>query len=626
MNHGPHNPVPNPAHRYERLLILFAALVVVLIYTNTLTGPFIFDDIINIRENPYIRIASLNYSDFKDVVTKGVNHNRPVANISFAINYYLNRYNQVGYHLINILIHITCGLLLYTLAKITLNIPGLGSPLKDDTWIPLLTALLWMVHPLQTQSVSYIVQRMNSMAAMFYVLSVVLFVKFRMATGLKKKWILFAGFILSGLLALGTKEIAATLPFFILLYEWFFFQKLSIKWLKRHAFTLIAIIIVFTLTAWIYTSANPLEAIKNGYRFRDFTFDQRMFTELRVVIFYISLILWPHPSRLNLDHDFSLSYSLFQPPTTVVCLVLIAGFISAAIYFAKRDRLLSFCIIWFFGNLVIESSVIGLELVFEHRTYLPSMLAILLIVVVVRRLIKPRWLGIGLLCAAAAVGSVWTVQRNNVWTDEIILWRDCVKKSPRKARSFNNLGLALSRQGNFKEAMANFDKALALKPNYAQPHYNLGLLLAKLGKLSQGIQYLQTAVQIDPYSHKAHNGLGAVLLVQGDLDSAAVHLKQALKIAPDYPEAHNNLGLVMQRNGDLAAAIDHFSAAVRLDLDYAKAHNNLGIALRQTGRFEEAKKHFEQALRVYPGYTEARRNLQETIKEMEADSIRKKQN
>lgn len=588
-------------------------MIVIFIYVDTLSGPFIFDDMPNIRDNPHIRLTHLSLVDLTHVIIKSRAPNRPVANITFALNYYIHRYNVVGYHLVNILIHLSCGLLLYLLVKSTLHVTRPGASSKYEQWIPFFTALLWMVHPLQTQSISYIVQRMNSMAAMFYILSLLLFIKFRMATASKRKWLLLGGCILSGFLALGTKENAATLPFFIFLYEWFFFQKLSLHWLKRHAFMLTAIVITFALVAGVYIAVNQLQKIDLGYSLRDFTVSQRLLTELRVVIFYVSLLFWPQPSRLNLDHDFSLSHSLFQPPTTAICLVIILASIVLAIYFAKRDQLLSFCVIWFFGNLVIESSVIGLELVFEHRTYLPSMLGVLLAVVVVFRVIKPQWLGIGFLCLAAALGSIWTFQRNQVWTDDIALWRDCVKKSPQKARAYNNLAQALARQGNFNDATANYRVALELQPDYARAHYNLGVILAKQGNLKKGISHLRTAVHIDPSSSEAQNNLGVALLIQGHLDAAIVHLENALKITPYYAEAHNNLGKAMQLQGNLTKAVEHYQAAVHLDPDYAKAHTNLGIILKQMGRLEAAKQHLKKALRLRPGYEEARRNLEEIL-------------
>jgi hypothetical protein len=152
--------------------------------------------------------------------------NRPVAKISFALNYYFHQYDVGGYHVVNILIHIIAGILLYFFVRATLNLPTLRSTYETYRWLPFLTALIWIVHPLHTQSVTYIVQRMNSMAALFYILSLFLYIKARTAKEKRKRWSLFSVCILSGLLALGSKENAATLPFFIVLYEWYFFPLL----------------------------------------------------------------------------------------------------------------------------------------------------------------------------------------------------------------------------------------------------------------------------------------------------------------------------------------------------------------------------------------------------------------
>ena len=601
---------------------MLAALIVVVIYSNTLTGPFIFDDRPHIVENPYIRLTGLSFDDLKEVIQKSRYPTRPVANISLALNYYANGYNVVGFHAVNILIHICSGLFLYLLLKLTLSLPSLREHFSYNKWIPLLSALLWLVHPIQTQSVSYIIQRMNSMAAMFYILSMLLYVKFRLAPDKKNKSLLLSGCVLAGLLSLGTKEIAATLPFFIFLYEWVFFQNLSGQWLNRRAPVLAALGAFVMVLAFIYLGSNPLDGIKMDYGAREFTPGLRLLTELRVVVFYFSLLLWPHPQRLNLTHDFSLSLSLFQPPGTFLSLLLIAGFLLAAICLAKRHPLFSFCMLWFFGNLVIESSVIALELVFEHRLYLPSMMALFLAVVGLFRFIRPQWLAIALLCVAVAIGSVWTYQRNAIWADDVALWRDCVQKSPAKARAYTNLASALVRRGNLEEAAGHYQTALRIKPEYAEPHFNLGIIRAKSGKLAEGLNHFRKAVEIDPLNFKAQNNLGAALLSSGRLDEAIGHLQNALKINPDYPEAHNNLGQALHLQGNRDAALTHFKEALHLDPAYAKAHVNLGIVLRQMGRFQQAGQHFEEALRLRPGYAPARINLDEIRKNLNQPDTR----
>jgi hypothetical protein len=181
-----------------------------------------------IPDNRNIRLTNLNIDGITRAAFDGPSSYRPIAKISFALNYYFHRYNVLGYHLVNILIHITTGILLYMLVQMTLGLISRRSGYSFHRWIPFFTVLIWLVHPIQTQSVSYIIQRMNSMAAMFYLLSFLLYGKARLAENPKKKGVLFAACIMSGLLSFGSKEIAATLPFFLFLYDWYFFQDLRL--------------------------------------------------------------------------------------------------------------------------------------------------------------------------------------------------------------------------------------------------------------------------------------------------------------------------------------------------------------------------------------------------------------
>ncbi len=483
-------------HVREILVLSLLAILVFSIYSVTLEGPFVLDDLRNIENNPHIRLTRLTLDGIARAGLESPSSSRPVANISFALNYYFHRYGVLGYHLVNILIHATTGILLYLFAKTTLSLPSLRSRYEAHGWIPFMTALIWLVHPLQTQSVTYIVQRMNSMAAMFYVLSFFLYAKARLAEEKKKRWAFFAGCTLAGILSLGSKEIAATLPFFIFLYEWYFFQELSRIWLKRHVLPLVWILILLAVVSFMYLGADPLEVIVRTYQGRDFTLTERVLTEFRVVIFYISLLIFPHPSRLNLDHDFPISHSLTDPITTVLSMGAIAGLIGLAFYVGKKERLLSFCILWLLGNLVIESTVIGLEIIFEHRMYLPSMLICFMAVTLAYRHIKSKWLVVGVLSAVTVMFSIWTYERNSIWSDNVVLWRDCVDKSPKKARPHNSLGVALASQGRLDEAIGHYSEALRIKPGFAEAHTNLGNALFSQGRLDEAIGHYSEALRI----------------------------------------------------------------------------------------------------------------------------------
>jgi Flp pilus assembly protein TadD len=561
-------------------LTALTIFLVFLIYSSNLDGPFLFDDGSNITNNSAIRLTRLSWSGLKEAATNSPLSNRPLAYISFALNYYFHSYRTVGYRTINILIHMSAGLFLFLFIKTTLSLPTLRSRYGNSSWLPYIAVLIWLVHPLQIQSVSYIVQRMNSMASMFYILSMLCYARARLGQSATVNWLWAAACILSGLLALGTKETAATLPLFILLYEWFFFQDLSGKWLKRHLPFLFGLAILFLGVSLIYLDGHPLEKILARYEMRDFTPLQRVLTELRVLILYLSLLIYPHPNRLNLDYDFPLSHSLIEPLTTLLALMAIFGLLGWSIRLAKKDRLISFCILWYFGNLAIESSIIGLEIVFEHRTYLPSMMIILMAATLVDRYLRSKLLKIAIICSITLVFSAWTYERNTIWSNAVALWSDVVKKSPQKVRPHNNLGNALKRQGKIEEAIEHFNTALQIDPGYAKAHNNLGTALATQGKTDAAITQFGFALYINPNYAAAHSNIGVALASRDELEKAVVHFKTALRLKPDYAKVHSNLGAALVRQGKMHEALKHFQTALRLKPDDIQTYKNLQICLK----------------------------------------------
>jgi tetratricopeptide (TPR) repeat protein len=610
--------LPDLPSKFETPLLALLAVAVIFIYAETLSGPFIFDDRNNIRENPHIRISQITLKDMAAAAFDSPSDRRPVANVSFALDYYIHGYNVVGFHAVNILIHIVTGILLYFFVRTTLRTPALRTRYAHAKWISFFTAAIWLVHPLQTQSISYIVQRMNSLAAMFYVLSFLCYVQFRVNPQQRAKWGLLTGCILAGILALGTKENAAPLPFFLLLYEWYFFRNLSWRWLKDHLALLVGLLVLMAAVALIFLGPDPLEKIWAGYAARSFTPGQRLLTEMRVVIFYIGLFCWPHPSRLNLDHDFALSYSLADPLTTLMAMLAIAAMLAAAVGTAKNQRLISFIILWFLGNLLIESSIFGLEIIFEHRMYLPSMMCSLAVVLLVYRWAKPVWLKPLILCTVILVAAAWTYERNAVWLNRISIWEDCVKKSPHKARPYNNLGAALADEGRYDEAIKQYHQALQINPYYPNAYANLGFALAKQGKIEESITQLLKALQLKPKDNETLSNLGVALLMQNRPDEAIEYLSEAVALNPHFAKAQNNLGVALNRSGRPQEAIEHYAVALQLDPDYAEAYNNLGVALASQGRFDEAIKQFSAALKIIPGYENARNNLEKSLKDKDS--------
>jgi tetratricopeptide (TPR) repeat protein len=633
--------------------ILIFIITGITIYSNTLDSPFVLDDLRIIEENPTIRLTELTGKNILSSAT-GLSSNRPVSTLTFALNYYFDRYNPAGYHFVNIAIHILNAIILFFFLKLTFsiarnqNLSDLNYGPSTGLWISFFAALVWLVHPIQTQSVTYIVQRMNSMGATFFILALLCYAKGR-TTQSRRRYLWHTAGAVSGLLALGSKESTAVLPFFILLYEWYFFQDLRTKNLKVCLKYLIPIICLFGLIAFLYLGIDPWEKLKNLHDFKnnEFTLIERILTQFRVVVYYISLIFFPHPSRLNLDYDFTLSHSLIDPFTTLLSMLVIIGLITLSIYLARKNRLISFCILWFLGNLAIESSVIPLAIIFEHRVYLPSMMSFIVPIILGYRYFKLRWLKFGFLSITVVIFSLWTYQRNNVWEDKVTLWRDVVKKSPNKARpNFNlgaalteqerdqeaityykraldlnpdleqphiNLGEALERQGKMDEALAHYRTALGLKPELPEALNNIGGILAKQGQTDEAIRYFQKALDIRPHFALANFNLARALTAKGNLDAAIKHYYIALDIQPTYAEAHIKLGNLFLSLGEREKSINHYMAALQLDPGWVEAYNNLGIALMREGKIEAAIGQFQKALDVKPDFTKAQNNLERAM-------------
>jgi tetratricopeptide (TPR) repeat protein len=591
-------------------VLLFFGIVVFGIYSRTLESPFVFDDLPRIKENPYIR---LNHLSFKEILEAGFKSSktRPVAFISFALNYYFDRYDPAGYHVVNLCIHIFAGFFLFLFIRTTLKLPSLQNRFAHPDLIALGAALIWLVHPVQTQSVTYIVQRMNSMASLLFVASFWLYVKGRVAENGSRKWLWYSGAIIAWLVSLGCKQITLTLPFLVLLYEWYFFQNLSKEWLKRRLKWCVPVLALLILIGLIYTNFSPLEKISKLKDFanNEFTLAERALTQLRVVVYYISLLFYPHPSRLNLDYDFPLSYSLINPFTTLPSLALILGLIALGIILAKSRRLMSFCIFWFLSNLVLESSVIPLAIIFEHRLYLPSMLAGLVPILVLYRYSKPQWVAVVICGLLIGIFSYWTFERNEVWRDAETLWADCVKKSPDKARPYTNLGKALLHKKRFDEALDNLLKAIQIDPNYIEARLNLGFVYETNGDTDKAIEQYRKAIQINPSFAKAYNNLGVSLLKQDKTDEAIQNIQKALQLDPGLAAAYMNMGTALAEQNKFEAAIEYYNKALQINPNIARVQFLLGDALLKQGRADQGIQHLKIALQIDPDYDEALNNL-----------------
>jgi len=359
---------------YRHLIaVALIAGVALMAYSNTFYVPFEFDDIPNIINNPNIQIKVFTWERLWQLIKNTYKESiRVFSYFTLALNYYLGGFNVFGYHLVNLFIHIASGVFLYWFLILTFDLPSLKEKYGMISYkVALFAGLIFVCHPIQTQSVTYVIQRMASMAGMFYLLSFVLYVKGRLSIGYRRYYYL-GGTVLTYLLGVFSKENVAILPLFIGLYEFYFFQNfdLSPKG-KKILYGLVLVLLLLGAFGFILWGQRYIHVIREGYQYRTFTMSERVLTQFRVVLYYVTLLIYPHPSRLNLDYDFPISKTILDPPTTLISISIIVVLIGYSFWTAKKRPVLSFFMLWYFGNLVIESSIFPLEMVFEHRLYLP---------------------------------------------------------------------------------------------------------------------------------------------------------------------------------------------------------------------------------------------------------------
>ena len=558
---------------YEIHLLAVIVLYVLsfVVYLNSFPVPFVFDDYPNIRDNPSIRLTAIDIEELHAAGFESPSSRRPVSNISFALNYLAGGYDVKGYHLVNILIHIANGVLVYFLALNLLQrnrTLAHGKPASERRLrlAALFAAVIFIAHPVQIQTVTYIVQRMTSMATMFYLMSLLCYLFGRQRKDRFGRGAYWLAALASWLLALGSKEIAATLPAVIVLVEYFFFRDREKMWPGISRGYLFFALAASAGVVLFYLGLEPAATISGQYADRDFTPVERMLTELRVLVFYLSLVLFPYPGRLSLEHTFTISHSLIDPMTTLVAAAILVALLFTALGLARRHPILSLCILWFLVTLSIESSFVGLELAFEHRLYLP-MFAFAMAVAYLFSLTPVHYRGAVTTLAGALVVLLVaaSIVRNVVWQDLGVLWADTVSKNPTSHRARNNLGRVLTERGEYEQAARQFGAAIEIKPNYAEPHNNLGILHARAGRFDEAQAHFTAAIGLNPRYAQAYNNSGVALLSQGLTHQAAARLSQAVGLAPGYANAHANLSTALTRLGRPREACRQLRIALRLD-------------------------------------------------------------
>jgi len=607
----------------------------VIIYFATVHSPFIYDDAHAIEDNPYIK----NLSKFQQMVGVQNIFNRSILLFTFSVNHAIGQLDVFGYHLINLMLHLCVGIMLYflTMELLTIENPALTPTFQR---LPLAVSLIHIFNPINVESVTYLSSRSSVLVTLFYLSSFYLFIRFVNSKEKKKKWknihypivILFLFY-----LGLGTKEIIVTLPIIAVLYLWVHSSTKNFhKFLPELAVILIPLIIYLL---YRYVQMGNLLVIKTDPY--SYMIDRSLYilTQIKVVIsyYFVKLIF---PINLNFEPDIRL-VSGFLDWEWVVSLII--GVCIAIGIFNQKSILLKCAFIWALITILPTSSIIPLkQIATEHRTYLPGLginmgLGILFLRGVSHRKLIPPTLFIFLV-----IYGLLAMKRSLDYRSEINLWQDTVRKSPYKSMVHNNMGTAYLSKERLKEARKSFEVSSALSPSSTDPYINMGhidarnkewdkaklkydlalklganrsqvffnsgLMRLKLNKPAEALPFLLEAIKIKNHRPLYHQELGNAFRMLKQYDSALKSYRKVLELEPNYVEAQNNIGVIFWNLKILDKAELEFKKALVMK-DKTKIHNNLANLYIAKKQFSKAIPHLKTVLGRKPNDSRARNLL-----------------
>jgi len=501
-------------------------IIILAIYSNTFHASWHFDDEPNILDRKEIHLKEITWQEIQKTFFKDEgNLYRPIACLSLALNYYVGKDNVFGYHVINFSIHLLAAVFLFLFLYETLNLPLLKAKYGPNSYfVALLATVFWAINPIQTQAITYIVQRMASMAGMFYIMSIYFYLKGRTSTSKLSILSYYFFCFVAAVFAFGSKENAAMLPISIFFFDLFIIQGLTKENIKKNSLILFILLLIPLALALALKGPSifTTEHLFLGYEHRAFTLFERLLTEPRIIIYYISLLLYPMPDRLCISHDIPISHSLINPPTTIIAIFTILAILTFTIMKSKRYPLICYCIIFFFLNHLIESTIFPLELIFEHRNYIPSMLFFVPIAILIARGIqffsykRSMQTVISVFVILVLIGQGHSAfMRNFIWRTEESLWLDAIDKHPNMPRNHHNLARYYEKTGRIEKAIQHYKEALTLErsshgESHHLTHYNLALIYMKTDKDDKAINHLHKATALFPSFADAYNNLAII--------------------------------------------------------------------------------------------------------------------
>jgi protein O-mannosyl-transferase len=571
-------------------------------YWNSLRVPFFFDDPVAITANPTIR----DLSDWRAVLSPPRNGSgvtgRPVVNLSLAINYAIGGTSPAGYHFTNILLHALAGLALFGIVRRTLRQPILHNRFGAASLpVALAAAAGWTLHPLQTESVTCVIQRTEVLVGLFYLLTLYCFVR-SIDEPEKKSWPLLA--VIACWVGMASKEVMVSAPLLALLYDRTFAAgSFAAAWRARRGLYL-GLATSWLLLGLLVFGLGGTRGEVAGFGVGPTTWWMYALKQSEAILLYLRLALWPHPLVVFYGIDV-----VANPADVWLELVVLMALVTAVLVALWRAPMLGFLGMWFFAILAPSSSVVPLvsQTIAEHRMYLPLAAPIVLGAAALYQWAGRRFyaLAVSTLLALAAIA----LARNRDYRSELSIWNDTVAKVPRNERARINFASALQSLGRHEEALAQFKEALRQTPNQPEALNNIATLLLEHDRPAEAIEPCTVAIRVNPKFAEAHSNLGNALVRTGRIAEGIQHLETAIALRPELAEAHCNYASALTALEKYPAAINAAETAIRLKPQLALARFYLALALIRTNQLARAKSELEAALQLNPNYAEAHLNL-----------------
>lgn len=592
-------------HTSELLISLLLILATLIAYYRIQNSEFIsFDDEMYVTSNPYVQSGINLKGILWAFTTTRAGNWHPLTWLSHMLDYDLYGLNPAGHHATNLLFHVANTLLLFLLFRWMTGKP----------WQSSFVAALFALHPLHVESVAWVAERKDVLFAFFWMLTTWGYVRYVEKPKLHRYLLIILCFVS----ALLSKPMAVTLPFVLLLLDYWPLGRLKFKKSvntdqgRVPIFRLILEKVpLFFLTAAL-SSLTILAQWKGGAvtSLGKLPLEIRIGNALISYVKYIAKMIWP--DRLAVLYPHPIILPLWEAVAAALLLTTVTVMVILVI---RRRPYYVVGWLWYLGTLVpvIGLVQVGTQAMADRYTYIPLIGLFIMVAYGVPEILAGwRYRRVALFTSGGLLLSILmtiTILQVQHWQNSTKLFNHTLQVTVNNPLIHNNLGVTLMRQGKDQEAIVQYMNALKINPGYADAHYNLAALLARQGKDQEAISHFIEALRIRPGKVEAHNDLGAILLKQGKIHEAIVHFTEAMRINPNYVAAYFNLGTLLVKQGRNEEAIPYFSEALRINPKDAKVHNNLGSALAREGKIQEAMAHYNQALQINPDYADAHCNL-----------------